>query len=125
MESIANKEVIVKKVLVLLALLLATAIGAQTSLYDMQYGDGVTATLARLKAKGFVESSREDGLFTYKGAKDPNLPTIYIYLSPDRESVNGWKMEYDLKAKPELATQILASLVALHGKSSVYDDYDY
>lgn len=115
-----------KKVLVSLALLLlATAIFAQSSLYDMKYGDSVTATLARLKAKGFVESMKGDGFITYKGAKDPDLPTIDMYLSLDRTSVTGWKMKYDLKTNPVLAELILSSLEALHDAPSVVGDYDY
>jgi len=116
----------VKKFIVIVALLLlATATFAQSSLYDLKFNDSVTATLARLKAKGFVESSKGDAYYTYKGAKDPELPTIDIFLSQDRASVISWKLSYDLKGKPDLAQFILSSLEALHNAASVIDDYDY
>lgn len=115
-----------KKLTVILALLLlATAIFAQSSLYEMKFGDSVATTLARLKAKGFVESAKGDGFITCKGAKDPKLPTIDIYLSLDKKSVTAWKMKYNLKSKPELADLILTNLKALHNAPSVVDDYDF
>ncbi len=115
-----------KKLFVFVALLLlASAIFAQSSLYDMKYDDSITATLARLKAKGFVESSKGDSYYIYKGSKDPDLPTIDIYLSSDKTSVISWKLKYDLKGKPNLAELILTSLEALHDEPNVVDDYDY
>lgn len=115
-----------KKALLMIGLaLLATAIFAQSSLYDLAYDAPLNDTVANLKAKGFVEIARTEKQVTLNGGEDPELPLVKLYLNTDSPTVSSWKLEYNLQDQPELAETILASLEALHGECSVTNDYDY
>jgi len=115
-----------KKALLMIALaLLATAFFAQSSLYDLAYDAPLNDTVASLKAKGFVETSRTDKSVNFNGGKDQELPVVKLSLNTDGQSIAGWVLEYNLKDQPDLAETILASLEALHGEASVVADYDY
>ena len=106
-------------------LLLASAVFGQTSLFDMKYGDSYSQTIARLKSKGFVEVDHSDKHYHLSGGAKSMLPEIMVYLSIDGKSVFSWKVTYDLKSDPAAEKKVIASLVDLHGKYSVKDDYDY
>ncbi len=117
-----------KKVLFVLGmLLLSTAIFAQRSLYDIEFGDVGSAAemIAKLKAQGFVEIENVENKYILEGQSDSNLPKLEIQFDPSLTHIVVWKAVYNLVAKPELAETILAKLTALHGRCSVKDDYDY
>ena len=110
--------------MILLGLLcVAAAMFAQVSLYGLEFGVSATETLARLKALGYEETSREGTIVRFKGGSESGLPDVMVAMGEAGDTVIGWELTYDLNKDPSLAYSIPASLGDLHGNVSTVDSY--
>ena len=98
---------------------------AQKSLFDIEFDAPIAATEAMLKAKGFVETSRDGTKINYGTESIPGLSSLELYMNNEQTSVDHWKLYYDISSDPDLESSVLIQLGEIHGEYQVKDDYDY
>ena len=113
-----------KKSLILVLLsLLATAIFAQTGLFDLSFKQDIKEAHKALLAKGFKESDRTAELVKYTNAKMPELIELEVRNLNDDGTISGWTARYMVKDNEALINQLRTQLDTMHETEGYYDDY--
>ena len=112
-----------KMFLLLIMSALVFALGAQTGLFDLSYGDTRETALETLKQNGF-EISTDDGTSVDLVPTDNYLvDRIYLTFNSDTSTLESWSIAYNPQEDEDIEQMVMDALISRHGEDYVWDDF--